>query len=87
MVADDQVSFAVDRFAEALDFPQEEVNLRNRSMDLARACRRSLGFVKAIDAAIVNSENEADAKPQELRRPAQEIPDLPTRSRPDSQTS
>jgi len=50
MVADDQVSAAVDAFSNVLylDEPisQEEhdILLRNSSMNLARACRQSLGF-------------------------------------------
>src|ERR1022692_4253976 len=43
MVADQGVSGMVDAFSEALDNPDDEVALRNASMDLARACRRSLG--------------------------------------------
>ena len=44
VVADEQVSKAVDRFADALDTPNiyEGIPLRNASMELARACRRSL---------------------------------------------
>jgi hypothetical protein len=53
MVADDQVALAVDAFSVALDDPDNGVFLRNRSMDLARACRQSLGFV--------------DTKPQRVR--------------------
>ena len=49
MVADEGVSAALDRFAETLDKlekpgdPQKGIAMRNASMDLARACRRSLG--------------------------------------------
>ena len=46
MVADLEVGAAVNRFSEALDDPDDGVRLRNRSMDLAMACRNSLGFVR-----------------------------------------
>jgi hypothetical protein len=45
LVADSAVGAAADAFAEALDRPAEEVPLRNRSMDLAHACRKTLAFV------------------------------------------
>jgi len=44
LVADLQVGGAVNRFSEALDNPQDGVELRNASMDLAQACRASLGY-------------------------------------------
>jgi hypothetical protein len=45
MVADDQVAEVVDTFSNALlDHPDDGVLLRNTSMNLARACRKSLGF-------------------------------------------
>jgi hypothetical protein len=43
MVADQGVSKMVDVFSVALDNPDDEITLRNASMDLARACRLSLG--------------------------------------------
>lgn len=43
MVANQDVAACVDAFSEALDTPEDGVKLRNASMDLARACRRSLG--------------------------------------------
>jgi hypothetical protein len=46
MVADDQVALAVDAFSIALDDPDNGILLRNTSMNLARACRQSLGFVE-----------------------------------------
>jgi hypothetical protein len=47
MVADDQVAEVVDSFSDALlDHPNDGVLLRNTSMNLARACRKSLGFVE-----------------------------------------
>lgn len=45
LVADGKVSEAVDKFYFALaDHAHNQVVLRNLSMDLARACRKSLGF-------------------------------------------
>lgn len=49
MVADLDVGGAVNRFSAALDHPENRQHLRNCSMDLARACRNSLGFVQ-VDA-------------------------------------
>jgi hypothetical protein len=50
MVADDQVGSAVDAFHHAiLDHREDGVLLRNLSMDLARACRISLGFIDMSD--------------------------------------
>ena len=47
MVADDQVGAAVNSFSEALsDDPDNGIRLRNASMDLAKACRKSLGFLE-----------------------------------------
>jgi hypothetical protein len=43
MVATEDVAAKVDAFSIALDNPQDGIRLRNASMDLARACRRSLG--------------------------------------------
>jgi len=49
MVADDQVARAVDAFVIALDqTPDDKIVLSNLSMDLARACRRSLGFIEYL---------------------------------------
>jgi hypothetical protein len=46
MVADDQVGSAVNNFSDALYANATDgVLLRNLSMDLAKACRRSLGFI------------------------------------------
>jgi hypothetical protein len=53
MVADAQVALAADRFSEILDWgykmsegeTDKHLLLRNASMDLARACRASLGFI------------------------------------------
>lgn len=44
IVADEQVATALDDFADKLDHPDvdEGIPLRNASMELARACRRSL---------------------------------------------
>lgn len=45
LVADDDVGAEADEFSRLLsDEPQEDVALRNTSMNLARACRRSLNF-------------------------------------------
>lgn len=50
LVADQQVSAAVDQFmnemasSEPITGEQRDINLRNSSMNLARACRNSLGF-------------------------------------------
>ena len=45
LVADREVSVAVDEFEIAYSFrPEDGVGLRNASMQLARACRNSLGF-------------------------------------------
>ena len=44
LVADEGVSIAVDKFSQILFDDGDGVSLRNASMDLARACRRSLGF-------------------------------------------
>jgi hypothetical protein len=50
MVADDQVGAAVNAFHNAiLDYRADGVLLRNSSMNLARACRISLGFIDASD--------------------------------------
>jgi hypothetical protein len=54
MVADDQVGAAVNSFSAALsadpdvssDDPDNGIRLRNASMDLAKACRKSLGFLE-----------------------------------------
>ena len=46
MVADDQVGAAIDAFSVALDDPANGVLLRNSSLNLARACRKSLGFIE-----------------------------------------
>ena len=47
MVADEQVAAAADAFSVALDeHPDDGVLLRNTSMSLARACRKSLGFIE-----------------------------------------
>jgi hypothetical protein len=47
MVLDDQVAVAVNAFSVALDEdPENGVRLRNASMNLARACRMSLGFIE-----------------------------------------
>jgi hypothetical protein len=47
MVADGRVSKAVDDFSLVLDeTPNEHLKLRNLSMNLARECRKSLGFVE-----------------------------------------
>jgi hypothetical protein len=46
MVADDEVGLAVNTFSVVLDNPDDVVRLRNSSMDLAKACRKSLGFVE-----------------------------------------
>jgi|ERR1017187_2090366 hypothetical protein len=43
MVANQEVAKAVDVFSEALEVSNDDVRRRNASMDLARACRRSLG--------------------------------------------
>jgi hypothetical protein len=49
MVADDQVGFAVNAFSEVLaDHADDGVLLRNSSMQLARACRKSLGFLDVL---------------------------------------
>jgi hypothetical protein len=48
MVADDQVGAAVNAFHDAvLDYKDDGVRLRNLSMNLATACRKSLGFVES----------------------------------------
>jgi hypothetical protein len=50
LVADDQVAMAIDAFSDALYLPEglnendRGVVIRNASMNLARACRASLGF-------------------------------------------
>jgi hypothetical protein len=46
MVADDEVGAAVNAFSVALDDPADGVALRNASMNLARACRKSLAFIE-----------------------------------------
>ena len=47
MVDDDEVAKAIDAFSVALgDKPNDGVGLRNSSMNLARACRKSLGFIE-----------------------------------------
>ncbi|MEH2485874.1 hypothetical protein [Bradyrhizobium sp. AZCC 2230] len=47
MVADDHVAKALDEFSIVLDqTPDENVLLRNLSMNLSTACRRSLGFIE-----------------------------------------
>ena len=43
IVADEEVSIAVDHFADTLDDLKNEIAIRNASMNLARACRQSLG--------------------------------------------
>jgi hypothetical protein len=46
MVEDEEVAKAIDAFSVALDDkPDDGVGLRNASMNLARACRKSLGFI------------------------------------------
>jgi hypothetical protein len=45
MVADEQVAKAIDIFTDAFTTSEDGQLLRNKSMDLARACRKSLGFV------------------------------------------
>jgi hypothetical protein len=48
MVADDQVGAAVNDFHNAImDHREDGVLLRNLGMNLAIACRKSLGFVEA----------------------------------------
>ena len=49
MVADEDVSIKLDAFAEATDDMNDGVRLRNASMDLARACRHSLGTSWEVD--------------------------------------
>jgi hypothetical protein len=45
MIVDEEVAAIVDKFHDAVsDKKNDEVLLRNLSMDLARACRKSLGF-------------------------------------------
>jgi hypothetical protein len=47
MVADEQVGSAVNAFSVALDEHRDDgILLRNTSMDLATACRKSLGFIE-----------------------------------------
>lgn len=43
MVADRGVAVAIDQFAATFDKVEDEIAMRNASMDLARACRKSLG--------------------------------------------
>jgi hypothetical protein len=43
LVANQEVAAAADKFSEALANPMDFIPLRNASMDLARACRHSLG--------------------------------------------
>ena len=47
MVADGPVAKAIDEFSVVLDeTPDDNILLRNSSMNLAMACRRSLGFIE-----------------------------------------
>ena len=62
MVANQEVAAAVNAFSEALDFPDKAVGLRNASMDLARACRRSLGKAWNIDFQHFPKSEESTAK-------------------------
>ena len=58
LVADEAVGKAADTFSEILfHTPKKNVDLRNKSMDLARACRRSLGFQESTEGA------SADTRP------------------------
>jgi len=65
MVADDEVAVAVDDFADTLAFrPDNAVELMNRSMDLARACRRSLGFSKHTPDQPASVQEQPKLAPQ-----------------------
>lgn len=46
MITDDQVGVAINAFSIALDTPDDGILLRNKSMELARACRKSLGYIE-----------------------------------------
>jgi hypothetical protein len=46
MIADKQVAEAIDAFSVAVDTPEDDILLRNTSMNLARACRKSLGYIE-----------------------------------------
>ena len=50
LVADLPVGNAVNRFSEALDNPKDMIALRNASMNLAQACRASLGYAPPSEA-------------------------------------
>jgi hypothetical protein len=50
LVADLQVGGAVNRFSEALDNSEDVIALRNASMNLAQACRASLGYAPPSEA-------------------------------------
>ncbi|NKL40055.1 hypothetical protein GFL57_03335 [Rhizobium leguminosarum bv. viciae] len=65
MVADLEVGGAVNRFENVLSFhPHDGEQLRNGSMDIAKACRNSLGFVDMAGVDFANSPNRQDSAPR-----------------------
>jgi len=63
MVANREVAIAADAFSVALDHENDFVPLRNTSMDLARACRQSLGTAWNIGLEQFEKGDAAIAKP------------------------
>ncbi|MBZ9604012.1 hypothetical protein [Phyllobacterium chamaecytisi] len=70
MVADKQVGVAVDTFMLVLvNKPHNGEELRNKSMDLARACRRSLGFVEDFEDSVISDLRQKSAPTAQTSAP------------------
>ena len=66
MVADEEVSKAVDGFANTFDDPENSVSMRNASMNLARACRSSLGISWNADLQPYAKSSRAESAVQKI---------------------